>query len=320
MRKSILMIGSLALLLALTGKAQAQNTTTSSQSTSSQSTAQNTSDQWTGVEYPVGHEVVVELTPTTASTGAAPQVKVMHKADGTVITVDPTSFADTTGNLNLYVVDPSGKATMVGVIKAGGTAPQTFNTSMDKFMLVASPDANLSEYTPDTNVAYRSSVPQGLAVIPMSRKGRGPTAARGEKVAGVATPSNSVAMLNVPTLPKNKETEVKVAFPDAAPVPRANIFVTPNYKDTGTSRVKAKFHDLSAVPTTAYLTLWAVSPDGKFFRVGSTQNKGNPNVAEIDSDKLNTNVPFKDFGLFLTVEPTDTATSPTGKVFGTTQQ
>jgi hypothetical protein len=315
MRKSILMIWSLALLIALTGLAQAQNT-----NTSSQSTAQTTSDQWTGVQYPVGHEVVVQLTPTTASTGAAPQVKVMHTADGTVIAVDPTSFADTTGDLNLYVVDPSGKATMVGVIKAGSTAPETFNTSMDKFMLVASPDPNLTDYTSDSNVAYRSSAPQGLAIIPMSRKGRAPTAARGEKVAAVAAPGNSVAMLNVPTLPQKKESEVKVAFPDTAPVPRANIFVTPNYKDTGTTRVRAKFHDLSAVPTTAYLTLWAVSPDGKFWRVGSTQNKGDPNVAEIDSTKLNTNVPFKDFGLFLTVEPTDTATSPTGRVFGTIEK
>jgi hypothetical protein len=315
MRKSILMIGSLVLLIVFTGIVLAQDTTTSSQSST-----QNTSDQWTGVEYPVGHEVVVDLTPTTASTGAAPQVKVMHTANGTVISVDPTSFADTSGNLNLYVVDPSGKATMVGVIKAGSPAPQTFNTNMDKFMLVASPDPNLTDYTPDMNVAYRSSVPTGLAVIPMSRKGRGPTSPKGEKVAGVAAPSNTVAMLGVPTLPQKKESEVKVAFPDTAPVPRANIFVTPNYKDTGTTRVKAKLHDLSAVPTDAFLTLWAVSPDGKFWRIGSTQNKGNPNVAEIDSDKLNTNVPSKDFGLLLTVEPTDTATTPSGKVFGTIQR
>jgi hypothetical protein len=315
MRKSILMIGGLALLIAFTVTAQAQDT-----ATSSQSTAQSTSDQWTGVEYPVGHEVVVELTPTTASTAPAPQVKVMHTANGTVISVDPASFAGTSGNLNLYVVDPSGKATMVGAIKADSTAPQTFNTSMDKFMIVASPDPNLTDYTPDTNVAYKSSVPQGLAVIPMSRKGRGPTSPKGEKVAGVAAPSNTVAMLGVPTLPQKKESEVKVAFPDTAPVPRANIFVTPNYRDTGTTRVKAKLHDLSAVPTDAFLTLWAVSPDGKFWRIGSTQNKGDPNVAEIDSDKLNTNVPFKDFGMLLTVEPTNTATTPSGKVFGTIQR
>jgi len=315
MRKSMLMIGSLSLLIAFAGFAQAQDTTTSSQNT-----PQNTGDQYTGVQYPVGQQVVVDLTPTVASTGAAPQVKVMHTANGTVIAVDPASFPENAGNLNLYVVDPSGKATMVGVIKAGSTAPQTFNTTMDKFMLVASPDPNLTDYTPDTSVAYRSSVPTGLAIVPMSRKGRAPTSPKGEKVAAVATPSNSVVMLNVPTLPQKKETEVKVAFPDVAPVPRANVFITPNYKDTGTARVRAKFHDLSAVPTTAYLTLWAVGPDGKFWRIGSTQNKGDPNVAELDSDKSNTNVPFKDFGLLLTVEPTDTATSPTGKVFGSFQR
>jgi hypothetical protein len=71
------------------------------------------------------------------------------------------------------------------------------------------------------------------------------------------------------------------------------------------------------VPTDMYLTLWAVSPDGQFWHIGSARNKGNPNVATIDSDKNNTNVPFTDFGLFMTIEPTDTATSPTSTIYGT---
>jgi len=40
-------------------------------------------------------------------------------------------------------------------------------------------------------------------------------------------------------------------------------------------------------------------------------------VATIHSDKNNTNVPFPDFGLFMTVEPTAEATVPTTAIFGT---
>jgi outer membrane lipoprotein-sorting protein len=220
--------------------------------------------------------------------------------------------------MNLYAVDPLGHVTLLGPINATSTTPLTFNTNLDKFMLVVSPEGNLTTYAPNTSVAFRSAVPEGLSVIPLSRTGEGLTGdAKGEKVAASVAPSYNVPMLNVSTLPVKKETEVKVKFADTAHIKRADFFVTPNFNDKGLTRVKAKFHDLTDVPTNAFLTLWAVSPDGKFFRIGSTPNKGNPNVATIDSDKNNTNVPFPDFGLFMTVEPTATATQPTTTVFGT---
>jgi hypothetical protein len=318
MRKSLLWVGSLALLLALTSPSQAQDTTTTTQTQTA--VAQNPDGTWTVVAFPADKEVAVELTPTTASNTPAPKVRVIHKADGTTITLNPADFAGTTGTLNLYAVDQTGKADMLGPINTTGTAPQTFNTNMDRFMLVASPDSNLTDYSPSTSVAYRSAAPKGLAIVPVARKGLGPGAPRGEKVAGVATPTPNVPMLGIPTLPEKKETELKVIFPEPGPAPRANIHITPNFNNQGKTRVKAKLHDLSKVPMDAWVTLWAVGPDGKFFPIGSTQNKGAPNVATIDSDRNNTNVPFQDFGLFMTVEPTGTATSPSGTIFGTIQR
>jgi len=307
----------MALLLALTCSAFAQDTTTQQPAST-----QSGGEAWSVVQFPVGQEVVVELQPTTASSAPAPRVKVMHTPDGTVIAVDPASFAGTSGDLNLYAVDQTGSATNLGPISKSGSTPQTFKTNMDKFMLVASPDANMTSYTPATSVAYRSSVPTGLTVIPIAREGRGPGAPRGEKVAAAAAPANpySVPMLGVPSLPVKKETEVKVTFPNMTPAPRANIFVTPNFNNTGATRVKAKLHELSAAPVDAFVTLWAVSPEGKFWRIGSVRNAGKPNVATIDSDELRTNVPFKDFGLFFTIEPTENPTAPTGTVFGTVSQ
>jgi hypothetical protein len=315
MRKSLLVVCSLALLLSFTEAAQAQDTKTTS---ATQTTAvQNADGSWTVVAYPTDREVEVELTPVAATAGAAPRVKVRHMTDGTEITVDPANFVGSNQKLNLYVVDPEGKTTLLGPITTTSSIPVTFKTDLDKFMLVVSPESNLTQYSPNTSATYRSAVPAGLAVIPVVRKGLGPNAPRGEKVASVAAPYNSVPMLGIPTLPVKKETELKVNFTDPTIAPRANFFITPNFNNQGRTRVKAKFHELSMVPTDMYLTLWAVSPDGQFWRIGSARNKGNPNVATIDSDKNNTNVPFTDFGLFMTIEPTDTATSPTSTIYGT---
>ena len=312
--------GVLALLLAISGSVLAQQTTTTT--TTTQTTAvQNADGSWTVVEYPVGKEVTVNLSPVTtvsSTTTVVPRARVIRSANGTVITVDPAGFAGATSTMNLYAVDPLGHVTLLGPINATSTSPLTFNTDLNRFMLVVSPEGNLTTYAPTTSVIYRSAVPEGLSVIPIARTGEGLTGdAKGEKVAASVTPSYNVPMLNVSTLPVKKETEVKVKFADTAHIKRANFFVTPNFNNKGLTRVKAKFHDLTDVPTNAFLTLWAVSPDGKFFRIGSTPNKGNPNVATIDSDKNNTNVPFTDFGLFMTVEPTATATQPTTTIFGT---
>src|SRR5215210_562317 len=318
-------LGSLALLLAMGATTLAQDTTTTkTTTTTTQTTAvQNPDGSWTVVEYPVDKEVTVTLSPattvdTTTTTAVVPRARILRSANGTLITVDPAGFVGTTGAMNLYAVDPMGHITLLGPINATSTTPLTFNTNLNRFMLVVSPEGNLTTYAPATTFPYRSAVPEGLAVIPLARTGEGLTGqAEGEKVAATVTPSYNAPMLNVSTLPLKKETEVKVKFADTAHIKRADFFVTPNFNDKRLTRVKAKFHDLTDVPTDAFLTLWAVGPDGKFFRIGSTPNKGKPNVATIDSDVNNTNVPFSDFGLFMTVEPTDTAVSPTTEIFGT---
>lgn len=313
------------------GQDQTTTTTTTSPTTNTQVTSvqtnngatvtkmtQNADGTWTVVQYPAGQEVAVDLTPTVTTTTIVPRAKVLHSANGTTITIDPTTLAGIQGNYNLYAVDPMGHVTMLGPIAASSTSPLTFNTPLDKFMLVVSPEANLTTIAPNSNIAFRSAVPKGFDIIPLARSGEGPGAPVGEKVAAVgASNYNGVAMLNVPSLPMKKETELRVQFPDATRVNRTTIFVTPNFNNKAKTRVKAKFHELTDVPQDAFLTLWAIGPNGQFWRIGSTPNKGNPNVATIDSDSNNTNVPFSDFGLFLTVEPTGTATAPTGTIYGT---
>src|SRR5215210_78376 len=314
--------GALALSLATAGLALGQETTvttTTTTPTTVTQTTQNADGSWTVVEYPVGKEVLVNLTPSTTIPGARGTARVMRMANGTMINLDLAGVTGDVNNLNLYAVDPNGRLTLIGPVAVNngtGTFSATTTAPLDKFMLVLSPDADLATYAPNTNVILRSAVPEGLSVIPMARSGEGPGAPVGEKVAAAATPSYSVPMIGIPSLPKKKETEMKVNFANTVHVKRTDFFITPNFNNKGATRVKAKFHNLSDVPTNAFLTLWAVNPEGKYFRIGSTPNKGTPNVATIDSDRNNTNVPFADFGLFLTVEPTATAVTPTGVIVG----
>jgi hypothetical protein len=58
-----------------------------------------------------------------------------------------------------------------------------------------------------------------------------------------------------------------------------------------------RFHDLKEAPQGQNLILWAVSPDGKYFRLGQVVNTPGENEVEIKSE---TTLP--DFGLLLTME------------------
>src|SRR6185312_8715334 len=92
-------------------------------------------------------------------------------------------------------------------------------TPLSKFMLVASPEAALTAYDPNTKVVFRSAVPEGFTVIPVR------TSAEGEKVAAVAapttpttvvTPAGEVAttytapLLGIPSFKKGDDTKIKV--------------------------------------------------------------------------------------------------------------
>lgn len=276
-------------------------------------TIQNADGTYTVIEYPVGKETIVTLNPVTIPS-APGTATILRDDDGTRIKLNLTGLPTDLTTLNLYAVDAAGVATSLGPIMVNnGLGTFTTTTPLDKFMLIASPENTLTTYDPTTKVFFRSAVPEGFAVVPIARTGEGRGAAKGEKVSAAASPY-SIAMLGVPTFPAKKETTVHVNFAESTKAGRTQIFITPNFRSSGRTRVKAKFHELTGVPQGAFLTLWAVGPDGSFTRLGSTTNTGHPNVATIDTDKNNTNVALSDFGLFLTTEPTATINVPSGPV------
>ena len=194
--------------------------------------------------------------------------------------------------LNLYAVDPTGAVTLLGPIAvANGAGTFTTTTPLSRFMLISSSEAALAAYDANTQVLFRSSVPTGLSVIPLS----GPV---GEKVAATVAPTTeyAVPMLGIPTFKKGDDTKLKVNFTDAMAGARANIFIEPRKNDT--TQIKVRFHDLKEAPAGMAYILWAVSPDGQFQNLGSVVNLKDKHEAEVNSA-----VAYTDFGLFITTEP-----------------
>jgi len=262
-------------------------------------TVQNSDGTYTIVEYPIGKETIVNLNPIGLS-GARGQATILRAANGTTIKVNLSGLPTEATAVNLYAVDPSGAITTLGPVEiANGAGVFTTSIPMSKFMIVASPDPNLSTYGDSTQVYFRSAVPSGLTVIPL-------TNAVGETVGAVTVPNAAVPvvdasdytvpMLGIATFKKGDDTKLKINFSGAMEGARANVFIEPRKKGKITE-VTMRFHDLKEAPKgTAYI-LWAVSPDNQFTRLGQIINVKGRNEAEIKSE-----VPFDDFGLLLTTE------------------
>ncbi len=288
MRKNLIAIfGAAMLLLSLTVVSVSQVQTTT---VTKVQTVQNPDGTYTIVEYPVGKETVVTLNPIGLS-GATGRATILRDPSGTTIKLNLTSLPSNVTAMNVYAVDPTGALTLLGPVEvANGVGTFTTTTPLSKFMLVASPDAALTTYTPTAHIYFRSAAPSGLTVIPV-------TNAVGEQVAGlVATSDYAVPMLGIPTFKRGDDTKLKVNFSGAMEGARANIFIEPRQHGEATE-VRMRFHDLKEAPKGQAYVLWAVSLDNQFQRLGEIVNVKGRNEAEIKSETS-----FNDFGLLLTTE------------------
>lgn len=304
------------------------------QTTTVTKTIQNPDGTYTVIEYPAKKEVTISLNPVTI-TGAKGVATVLRDDGGTRIKLNLTNIPAEVSTLTLYAVDDTGAVTALGPVAiSNGTGTLAASTPLSKFMLVASPEAALTAYGPTTSVLFRSAVPEGFAVIPV-------TNASGEQVAAVTTPAPTVTnpaptvttpaitvttpspattttttvtttyaapMLNIPAYKKGDDTKIKVDFAGAMTGARANVFITPR-KD-GPTEVRMRFHELKDAPADQKFILWAVTPDNKFQKLGQVVNAPGRNEAEIKSE-----VALPDFGLLVTMENAEGA-SPVGPIVG----
>jgi len=253
-------------------------------------TIQNPDGTYTIVEYPIGRETVVNLSPI-GLTAARGRATILRDPSGTTIRLSLTNLPPSLTSLNIYAVDPTGAMTLLGpvdVIDGVGTFATT--TPLSRFMLIASSEANLSAYNERTHIYFRSAVPPGLTVIPV-------TGTIGEQVAAIVpTAEYVVPMLGIPGFRAGHENKFKINFSGAMEGARADIIVKP-HKHGNATEVVMQFHNLKDAPKgTAYI-LWAISPDNQYQRLGEIVNVRGRNEAEIRSE---TN--FYDFGLLMTTE------------------
>lgn len=269
---------------------------------------QNPDGTYTIIEYPVGKETIVTLDPVSL-TGAEGTATILRDDNGTRITLNLKGVPKEVTTLTLYAVDPAGAVSALGpVVITDGIGSFTTTTPLNKFMLVASPEAALTAYEPTTKIFFRSAVPQGFAVIPHTQD---PV---GEKVAASTTPGTAsaytVPMLNIPAYKKGDDTKMKINFSGALSGTRANVFITPR-KD-GPTEVRMRFHELKEAPAGQVFNIWAVSPDNQFVKLGQVVNTPGRNEAEIKSE-----TELKDFGLLVTMEDATAAlTNPKGPSIG----
>lgn len=287
-------LAAVILTLALGTLAFAQTTTTTVTKT-----VQNPDGTYTIIEYPAKKEVTLTLTPVSIQK-AKGVATILRDDDGTRIKLNLTDVPADVSTLTLYAVDDKGVVTALGpVTVTNGVGTFAGTTPLSRFMLVASPEPALTAYDANSKVFFRSAVPEGFAVIPM-------TSAAGEKVAAVSTPGGTAItggtynapLLNIPAYKKGDDTKIKVEFTGALTGARANVFITPR-KD-GPTEVKMRFHELKDAPAGQTYVLWAVGADGRFVKLGQIVNVQGRNEAEIRSE---TTLP--DFGLVVTMETAD---------------
>jgi hypothetical protein len=323
-------LGAAILTLAIAAVALAQTTTVTK-------TVQNPDGTYTIIEYPAKKEVMVNLTPINV-TGAKGVATILRDDTGTTIKLNLTGVPADLSAMTLYAVDDKGVVTALGPVAiSNGTGTLVASTPLSKFMLVASPEPALTAYDANTKVVFRSAVPEGFTVIPL-------TSPAGETVSAVAAPgavqaqttvtttpgavvtspsgnttvvvpmketqtTYTAPLLNIPAYKKGDDTKIKVEFTGALAGARANVFITPR-KD-GPTEVNMRFHDLKEAPAGQMFVVWAVSPDNKFTKLGQVVNTKGRNEAEIKSE-----VALSDFGLVITMEGAEGAI-PVGPAVGT---
>jgi len=304
-KKYFLRIGSGVLFTSLAaGVCFAQDTTTTTKTTTVKETTRNADGSYTVIEYPAGKEVMVNLSPTTMIPGAKGTARVMRMGSETSVNLDLSGLSGDMSNYYVYAVDPAGATTLLGPLNVtNGTGTLSVKTPMDKFMLVLSPEENLSAIGSDTKVVLRSSVPQGFAIVP--------TSAVGSKQAAISVPTNAynVPLLGVPSF-KNNTNEIRVKFGGDFGGMKGKAYIKPR-KD-GAKQIKMRFDDMKLAPKgDRRFVLWAVSPENKYIKLGQVINTGERQEAEIRSETR-----LSDFGLFVTMETTD-VDQPSGVIVTT---
>ena len=122
MSKRILILAAAALIISSAAIAAAQTTTTTVTQTPTTvtKTVQNPDGTYTVIEYPVGKEVKLTLTPVSLTKSKAVGT-ILRDNTGTSVVLNLTDVPKDVSAINVYAVDDAGVVTLLGpVVLANG--------------------------------------------------------------------------------------------------------------------------------------------------------------------------------------------------------
>ena len=126
-------------------------------------------DPWAVIEYPAGQEVSIDLKPTAATPAAKGTARVMRSENETTINLDVSGITDGSTQ-KVYAVNATGNAALLGLLTMNeGVGSLSAKTALNKFMIVVSPEADLTTFDPATTISLRSTVPSGFNVVPREK-------------------------------------------------------------------------------------------------------------------------------------------------------
>ena len=239
MSKHVLsVLGAVMLTLAIAAVALAQTTTT----TTVTQTVQNPDGTYTIIEYPAKKEVTLNLNPVNIQ-NAKGVATILRDDDGTRIKLNLTDVPADLTALTLYAVDDKGVVTALGPVAiANGAGTLAATTPLSRFMLIASPEPALTTYDPNTKVVFRSAVPEGFAVIPL-------TSASGERVSATTTPGAT-------TTPSTTTTQPSTTVIPSTTTTQPSTTVTPSTTATVTPSTTTTVAPGTAVTTSTVATTY----------------------------------------------------------------
>jgi hypothetical protein len=275
-------------------------------------------DTWTVIEYPEGQEVLVELKPASLNPEAKGTARVLRSGNETTINLDVSGATGESAH-QVYIVDSLGNATLLGTLTVtDGAGSLNGKTVLSKFMIVVSPESDLTSIGSETKVALRSAVPSGFTVIAKEKSSEPvttePPAANAPmepsptETAGYA-PQYEVPLLGIDSLKRGANTSMRANFSNGFEGTKATVVVRP--QKNGPTQIKMRFINLREAPEGTQYLLWQVGPDNSYTLMGHLTQTARKHESMIDAETA-----LSDFGLLITFENAQ-ASTPMGSAVAT---
>jgi hypothetical protein len=261
---------------------------------------------WAVVEMPEGQELTLELVPGMAQ-AAKGTARVSRTSNGTEINLEVSGVSGDGQSYHAFAIDSLGNASALGTLTVSdGAGTLRAQSALTTFMIVVSTRDDVVTLATDTPIVLRSKAPDGYKIVP--RAGVPEVSNESKSTANQtdspALPEYDVPLLGVASLKRASPTQMTAKRFESLRDNWINVSLTPRKK--GVTQVTLIIRDLKPSPDGRRYVVWLVSDDKAYLALG-TANPGKQ--AKVDGL-----AEFNDFGIFITLEESESPPIPTGKM------